>query len=703
MNGAGMQLRTQILLLVSAALLLVGVSVAVPAWMLLSAQARLVVELRSQRQATEMERVLDQSARPLVEAARDLVADAAFQDAMARRDTQALRGILTRWRDAQGSRAANLRADVKARGNEVMAAIPAYRAGEQLVRGGSLLRDLPPGGVARGVMIDESNGTPWLVAALRLENGLISVAVPFDAPLGQIAARLGAAGAGLTSLDGQRLGVGTEGFWDGLGQPGRLRAEQATFRGEAGERRLMVATDLASPAGVPAARLLVAQDVTTEFQRQDLLTIASASIFVGVVLLAGLLLYRRLQDTLDPLTRLSQTLRALASGDIFANAEAPRRKDEVGEIALALDALRDSGLVLDRLKTRERISASRHQVLIGAELRRLASVLDGPEREEADAMLRRLEQTPDAASAILAEAFERMAAGVLARHHRLAELLEERTRDLDVVRSALAERMQLNRMREEFELARNLQLSSLPSTFPEDTAFSLHAAMLPAKEVGGDFYDFLMLEGRRLAIFIGDASGKGVAAAVFIAMARSILRSAIARGATPAEALAQANDVLSVDNPTMMFATAFVGIIDLVTGRLSFANAGHNPPLLLQPDGQRVWLDGTRCIALGVMEGFDYSAAEVMLRPSDTLLLYTDGVTEAVAPDGGFYGEARLSELAATIRQDPGKLVAAVFADIAEFEQDEAQADDITMLCLTLMPASPAAQREAAATAAGAG
>jgi sigma-B regulation protein RsbU (phosphoserine phosphatase) len=92
-----------------------------------------------------------------------------------------------------------------------------------------------------------------------------------------------------------------------------------------------------------------------------------------------------------------------------------------------------------------------------------------------------------------------------------------------------------------------------------------------------------------------------------------------------------------------------------------------------------------------------------MLQPSDTLLLYTDGVTEAVAPEGGFYGEARLSELAATIRQDPGKLVAAVFADIAEFEQDEAQADDITMLCLTLMPASPAAQREAAATAAGAG
>lgn len=701
MTGKHLLLRTQILLLVSAALLMVGISVAVPAWVLLEAQAQLVMELRSQRQATETDRVLDHASRPLTDAARSLADDPAFQAAMAQRDTQAMRAVLTRWRDAQSGSAAHIRADVTARGDQLMAAIPAYRAGEALVRGSMLIRELAPGETTRGVVIDDQDRTPLLVAVLRLDAGLISVAVPLDGPLRQLAARLGAAGVGVTSLDGQLLASTPDGFRDALGLSRRPQADHTVFRGETGERRLVVATELSSPTGLPAARLKVAQDVTAEFQHQELLTIASAGIFASVVLLACLLLYRRLRSTLDPLTSLSQTLRALASGDIFASAEVPRRKDEVGEIARALDALRDSGLALDRLKTRERISASRHQALIGTELRRLASVLEGRERQEADAMLQRLAQAPEAAGAILAEAFERMAASVLARQHRLATLLEERTRDLDIVRNALAERMQLNRLREELELARTLQLSSLPATFPEDPAFRLHAAMLPAKEVGGDFYDFLMLDGRRLAILIGDASGKGVGAAVFIAMARSLLRSAIARGATPAEALAQANDVLSADNPTMMFATAFVGILDLASGRLSFANAGHNPPLLLQRDGRQDWLRGASGIALGVMEGLDYTSGEIMLQDSDTLLLYSDGVTEAVAPDGSFYGEARLSALAATVTQDPAALVAAVFADVADFEQEEPQADDITMLCLALTPAASAARAEATVACAG--
>lgn len=701
MTGRHMLLRTQILLLVSAALLMVGASVAVPAWMLLEAETRVVMELRSQRQAAEMDRVLDQASHPLTEAARSLADDPAFQAAMAQRDTQAMRAVLTRWHDAQSGSTAGMRADVTARGDQLMAAIPAYRAGESLVRGSMLLRELAPGGTTRGVVIDDQDGTPLLATALRLDAGLISVAVPLDASLRQVTTRLGAAGAGVTSLDGRLLASTPDGFWDGLGLPRRPQAAHAVFRGETGERRLVVATELSNPAGMPSARLKVAQDVTAVFQRQELLAITAAGIFASIVLLACLLLYRRLQATLDPLTSLSQTLRSLASGDIFASAEVPRRKDEVGEIARALDSLRESGLALDRLKTRERISASRQQALIGTELLRLASVLDGPEREDVDAMLRRLEQAPDAAGAILAEAFERMAAGVLARHHRLAALLEERTRDLDIVRNALAERMQLNRLREELELARNLQLSSLPATFPEDPAFRMHAAMLPAKEVGGDFYDFLMLDGRRLAIFIGDASGKGVGAAVFIAMARSLLRSAIARGATPAEALAQANDVLSADNPTMMFATAFVGILDLDSGRLSFANAGHNPPLLQQRDGRQDWLRGTSGIALGVMEDSDYTSREITLQESDTLLLYSDGVTEALAPDGSFYGETRLSALAAAVQQDPAALVAALFADVADFEQEEPQADDITVLCLALTPATSAPRAEVTAACTG--
>jgi sigma-B regulation protein RsbU (phosphoserine phosphatase) len=695
-----MLLRTQILLLVSAALLLVGLSVGVPAWMLLRSQGDEMAELRRQRQAAQMDRVLDEAARPLADAARELAGDPGFAEMIAARDAQALRPLLVRWLDAEAERNIPIaRADITARGNQVLAAIPAYRAGEAIMRNERLLRDIQPGETARGIVVDAQGGTPWLVVALRVDLTLVSVAAPLDPFLRQITARLGAAGAGMIALDGRRLPGSTEGFWDSLGEPSRPRPAQLVVRGPEGERLLLVATQVNSPDGVPAGRLLVAQDVTDEFLRQELLALTSAGIFISIVLLACLLVYRRLQTTLDPLTSLSRTLRALASGDIFASADAPRRKDEVGEIARALDTLRDSGLALDRLKVRERISVNRQQALIGAELLRLASVLDGPEREEAAAMMQRLERTPEAAGAILAEAFERMAAGVLARHHRLSELLAERTRDLDIVRSALAERMQLNRLREELELARSLQISSLPSSFPVDPRFRLHAAMLPAKEVGGDFYDFLLLEGRRLAIFIGDASGKGVGAALFIAMARSLLRSAVARGASPAEALAQANDVLSADNPTMMFATAFVGVLDLESRRLSFANAGHNPPMLLPWDGRPDWMRATAGIALGVMEGFEYESAEIILRPGDTLLLYTDGVTEAIASDGGFYGEERLSALASGTSKDPTALVAAVFADVAEFAQDEPQADDITLLGLTLVAAPAPAPANADAPA----
>ena len=699
-----MLLRTRILLLVAAALLLVGASVGVPAWMLLDEQAQQVSEVRRQRQGAEMARVLDEFARPLADAARALASDSGFAAAVSRRDTPALRTMLARWRDERTEGEAILRAEVVARGNQLLAAVPAWSADEPLVRSSVLIRDLQPSETVRGIEIDPLGGAPWLALVLRMEAGLISVAAPLDPPLRHLATRLGAAGAGAAGLEGQPLASSTEGFWESLSQFGRNRADELAFRGAAGERLVLVTTELRSAAGAPAARLLVVQDGTAEFQRQELLTIASIGIFVGVVLLTCLLLYRTLRDTLAPLTSLSRTLRSLASGDIFASANVPRRNDEVGEIGRALESLRDSGLALDRMKTRDRVSTRRQQALIGAELSRLASVLEGAEREEADAMLRRLERSPEAAGAVLAEAFERMAAGVLARHHRLTELLEARTRDLEVVRAALAERMQLNRLREELEVARNLQLSSLPSSFPDHPGFRVYAAMLPAKEVGGDFYDFLMVDDRHLAVFIGDASGKGVGAAMFIAMARSLLRSAVVRGASPAEALAQANEVLSADNPTMMFATAFVAILDVGTGTLRFANAGHNLPYLQLRNGRNVWLRGTQGIALGVMEGFKYGSDEIALAEGDTLLLYTDGVTEAVDPEGQFYGEARLATLVAPglrPKAGPAGLVSAVFADVAAFAREEPQADDITLLCLTLCATAAVARSALAAVEGG--
>lgn len=207
--------------------------------------------------------------------------------------------------------------------------------------------------------------------------------------------------------------------------------------------------------------------------------------------------------------------------------------------------------------------------------------------------------------------------------------------------------------------------------------------MIPAKEVGGDFFDLFMLDQNRLAVFIGDASGKGVGAAMVVAVARSLLKSCILRGLAPNEAMDQANAVLSVDNPTMMFTTAFVGLYDIAKGEFVFSNAGHNAPFLRKPDGQIIWISENNNIALGILEDHEFLPGTIMIEEGDTLLLFTDGVTEALDTSGAFYGEGRLESLMkASPCDDPAVLIADVIEDVALFSKGEAQADDITMLCL---------------------
>jgi sigma-B regulation protein RsbU (phosphoserine phosphatase) len=205
--------------------------------------------------------------------------------------------------------------------------------------------------------------------------------------------------------------------------------------------------------------------------------------------------------------------------------------------------------------------------------------------------------------------------------------------------------------------------------------------MEPAKEVGGDFYDFALLDGDRLAVMIGDASGKGVSAAMFIAMGRSILRSAIVRGASPAQALAVANSTLAVENHTMMFATVFVAILDLRTGWLTYASAGHNPPYIMTQAGTISMLGGMAGIALGIVEDCIYDDEEQLVHPGSSLVLFTDGVTEANAPDKSMFEEERLeAALAGLTKVGPEATVAAILAAVQQFAAGEEQADDITVL-----------------------
>ena len=464
----------------------------------------------------------------------------------------------------------------------------------------------------------------------------------------------------------------------------------------------IVSTPLLNTAGLEIGTLVSMRDATVASQRRTLVLLVTGAAALLVFMALLLALYGFTKGALDPLAEITRVIRAMAAGDTMVSAEMPDRRDEVGAIANAVEIFRRDIVALARTKLTGTLRQAQQQALIRTEMAKLASVLDANEREDLLADLAEIEAAAKEGGeegTALAEGFRRMSARVTAQHRKLADLLAERTRDLDTVRQALAERAQLSRLRQELEVARHLQLSSLPQIFPpfpHRHDFEVFAAMEPAKEVGGDFYDFALLDGDRLALLIGDASGKGVSAAMFIAMGRSILRSAIVRGASPAQALALANSTLAVENHTMMFATVFVAILDLRTGWLTYASAGHNPPYLVTPSGTVSILGGITGIALGIMEDGVYDDEEMVVPVGGSLVLFTDGVTEANAPDMSMFEEGRLEAALADLSEaDPEATVATILAAVRDFAAGEEQADDITVLSARYLgPVSPRAEAE---------
>jgi serine phosphatase RsbU (regulator of sigma subunit)/anti-sigma regulatory factor (Ser/Thr protein kinase) len=240
------------------------------------------------------------------------------------------------------------------------------------------------------------------------------------------------------------------------------------------------------------------------------------------------------------------------------------------------------------------------------------------------------------------------------------------------------------RMGEEIDLARNVQLAILPQQFPDEPNWSAHASMFPARELGGDFYDCFALPDGRYGVLVADVSGKGVGAAFFMAVSRTVLLDQAIGGRAPAEVLARANDLLCERNPIELFVTACYGIYDPRDGSLVYANAGHPPPMLRRQAGGVDSLPCSRDMALGVMPDMGYIDHIAKLEPGDTLLLYTDGVTEAFSTHNEAYGDARLLNWLATINPDASaaELVASLVKDVETFINGAEASDDLTCLLL---------------------
>ena len=237
------------------------------------------------------------------------------------------------------------------------------------------------------------------------------------------------------------------------------------------------------------------------------------------------------------------------------------------------------------------------------------------------------------------------------------------------------------RLETEVQLARQIQRTFIPETLPSPDAWDISARWRTARQVGGDFFDVFELPRGRLGIFICDVADKGIPAALFMALTRTLMRAAVGESVAPADALRRVNRLLYPDCQQGMFVTAVYGVLDTSRGVFTYANAGHNPPLWLH-EGKIERLTRTG-MALGVLEDTEMEQAEITLLGGDTLLLYTDGVTEAFSPDYQPFGEARLLEVVhKTARDSAAALLDAIEGSVFEFMQSTVPADDLTLIAL---------------------
>ena len=270
----------------------------------------------------------------------------------------------------------------------------------------------------------------------------------------------------------------------------------------------------------------------------------------------------------------------------------------------------------------------------------------------------------------------------------LAQAFNKMTADLKGSIEAYAhEHMEKERIGAELNVATEIQASMLPCVFPpypDKTEFDIYASMLPAKEVGGDFYDFYFVDGFNLAVVIADVSGKGIPAALFMVIAKTLIKNC-SSCKRPKDILETVNNKLCENNDTSTFITAFVGFYNTLTGRFVYVNAGHNPPLLKKSGGDFEFLKTKPSPILAWKKGSEYKEEVITLDPGDALFLYTDGVTEAMNANQELFSEQRLLETINTYKDyPPTKLLPAIKREIDNYAGGAEQADDITMLALKI-------------------
>ncbi len=269
----------------------------------------------------------------------------------------------------------------------------------------------------------------------------------------------------------------------------------------------------------------------------------------------------------------------------------------------------------------------------------------------------------------------------------LSRTIEKAIEQINFVRTSQCEHNQLESIKGDLAVAGEIQQAILPSKFPPFPdlvdKLDIFASMTPAKDVGGDFYDFFQIDADRIGFVIADVSGKGIPAALFMAVSRTLIRSTGLRGIPSHECISYANRLLCNESLDAMFVTVFYGIYTISTGVIDYTNAGHNPPYLLRRNNVVEALPLSQNFIVGVFDDFVYTNSTLKLEPGDAIILYTDGVTEAFNEEKQQFGEKGLEK---TLKSVPGadskEIIEAITEDVAEFSGNEPQNDDITILSL---------------------
>ena len=261
--------------------------------------------------------------------------------------------------------------------------------------------------------------------------------------------------------------------------------------------------------------------------------------------------------------------------------------------------------------------------------------------------------------------------------------IERTLRHMEEWREALSSRDKLVALQNELDVASGIQQSILPTVFPSRDDYQIYASMEPARNVGGDFFDVVRLEGNRVGLAIADVSDKGVPAALFMMSSRTWMKGAAISSPEPGTVLGEVNALLHEDNDTQMFVTVLYAVYNPVTGEFTYASGGHDAPLLVHSDGSSELLPLTGGIALGIVSDLAYGQNSVVLDHGETLVLYTDGVTEAMNGEGEQFGIERLRKVfSGRAPKDANEAAHKVFEAVNTFADGAAQSDDIT--CLTL-------------------